>query len=67
MGSEMCIRDRPRMTLGVSADGEHLFIYNAGNTIDVYDAETFDYIKQIVFDEDTTFEVMIPETGNFTP
>ena len=58
---------RPRMTLGVSADGEHLFIYNAGNTIDVYDAETFDYIKQIVFDEDTTFEVMIPETGNFTP
>ena len=55
------------MTLGVSADGERLFIYNAGNTIDVYDAATFEYIKQIVFDEDTTFEVMIPQTGNFTP
>ena len=58
---------RPRMTLGVSADGEHLFIYNAGNTIDIYDSATFEYLKQIVFDEDTTFEVMIPQAGTFTP
>ena len=58
---------RPRMTLGVSADGEHLFIYNAGNTIDIYDSATFEYLKQVVFDEDTTFEVMIPQAGTFTP
>jgi len=58
---------RPRMTLGVSADGERLFIYNAGNTIDIYDSATFEYLKQIVFDEDTTFEVMIPQAGTFTP
>ena len=58
---------RPRMSLAVSADGERLFVYNAGNTIDVYDSTTLEFVKQIVFDEDTTTEVVIPQTGNFTP
>ena len=58
---------RPRMSLAVSADGERLFIYNAGNTIDVYDSATIEYLRTIVFDEDTTTEVVIPQTRGFTP
>ena len=55
------------MSLAVSADGERLFIYNAGNTIDVYDSATIEYLRTIVFDEDTTTEVVIPQTRGFTP
>lgn len=43
---------RPRMSLQVSADGERLFIYRAGNTIDVYDSDTFEHLRTVAFDED---------------
>ena len=58
---------RPRMSLSVSADGERLFVYNAGNTIDVYDSATFDYLRTITFDEDMTRLAIIPGRGRFTP
>ena len=51
---------RPRMSLSVSADGEKLYIHNAGNTIDVYDSETFEYLRTVAFDEDTTGLAVIP-------
>ncbi len=51
---------RPRMSLQVSADGERLFIYRAGNTIDVYDAETFDLLRTVAFDEDMIGVVVVP-------
>jgi hypothetical protein len=53
---------RPRMGLQVSADGQKLYIYVAGNTIDVHDANTFERLRTIEFDEDMTLGnvVVIP-------
>lgn len=45
---------RPRMGLDVSADGTKVYIHVAGNTIDVYDAETLEYSHTVEFDEDMT-------------
>lgn len=52
---------RPRMSLSVSADGDKLYIHNAGNTIDVYDSETFEHLRTVTFDEDTTGLAIIPQ------
>ena len=52
---------RPRMGLEVSSNGELLYIYNAGATIDVYDADTYEFIRTVTFDADMTSFVMIPE------
>lgn len=53
---------RPRMGLQVSADGEKLYVHVAGNTIDVYDASTFELMRTVEFDEDMTLGnvVVIP-------
>lgn len=45
---------RPRMGLDVSADGTKLYVHVAGNTIDVYDAETLTLMRSVEFDEDMT-------------
>ena len=45
---------RPRMGLDVSADGTKLYVHVAGNTIDVYDAETFSLLRTVEFEEDMT-------------
>ena len=42
------------MGLEVSADGTKLYVHVAGNTIDVYDADTFSLIRTVEFDEDMT-------------
>ena len=51
---------RPRMSLQVSADGERLFIFRAGNTIDVYDAGTFELMRTVTFDEDMIGVAIVP-------
>jgi hypothetical protein len=51
---------RPRMGLQVSSDGDKLYVYVAGNTIDVYDAETFELLRTVTFDEDMTGVAIIP-------
>jgi DNA-binding beta-propeller fold protein YncE len=51
---------RPRMGLRVSADGERLYVHVAGNTIDVYDADTFELLRTVAFDEDMTGTAVIP-------
>ena len=43
---------RPRMSLRVSADGRRLFVFVAGQTIDVYDAATFERLRTVEFDGD---------------
>lgn len=45
---------RPRMGLSASADGEKIYVYVAGNTIDVYDSATFQLLRTVEFDEDMT-------------
>ena len=52
---------RPRMGLEISSNGELLYIYNAGSTIDVYDAGSYEFLRTIAFDADMTSFVMIPE------
>lgn len=54
---------RPRMGLRVSADGEKLYVHVAGNTIDVYDSETFELLRTVEFDEDMTGVAVIPGAG----
>jgi hypothetical protein len=50
----MEFQGRPRMSLKTSSNGKVLYIYNAGNTIDLYDAATFRYMRTITLDTDTT-------------
>jgi DNA-binding beta-propeller fold protein YncE len=45
---------RPRMSLKTSTNGKVLYIYNAGNTIDLYDAATYRYMRTITLDGDVT-------------
>jgi hypothetical protein len=45
---------RPRMSLRTSSNGKILYIYNAGNTIDFYDAATYKYLRTMTLDGDVT-------------
>ena len=51
---------RPRMSLAVSSNGELLYIYTAGNTIDVYDAESYEHLRQVQLDADMTEFLLVP-------
>lgn len=50
---------RPRMSLKVSTSGKVLYIYNAGDTIDLYDAATFKYMKTIDLGGDVTSDLFV--------
>ena len=52
---------RPRMSLGVSTNGELLYIYTAGNTIDVYDAGTYEHLRQVQLDADMNSFLLVPQ------
>ncbi len=52
-------KGRPRMGLKVSSNGKVLYIYVAGNTIDLYDAETYQYLRTITLDGDQTSELFV--------
>jgi len=50
---------RPRMSVKVSSNGKLLYIYEAGNTIDLYDAATFKYLRTITLDADMTTDLFV--------
>jgi hypothetical protein len=50
---------RPRMGLRVSSNNKRLYIYVAGATIDVYDAETLSYVRTIEMDADQTTSLFV--------
>ncbi len=50
----MEFQGRPRMSLKSSSNGKVLYLYGAGNTIDLYDASSFKYMRTITLDTDTT-------------
>jgi hypothetical protein len=52
-------RGRPRMGLKTSTNGKVLYIYVAGNTIDLYDAETYQYLRTITLDGDMTTDLFV--------
>jgi hypothetical protein len=57
-------KGRPRMGLKTSSNGKVLYIYVAGNTIDLYDAATYQYLRTITLDGDMTTDLFVfPAAG----
>ncbi|MQA92222.1 MAG: hypothetical protein GEU90_18685 [Gemmatimonas sp.] len=57
---------RPRMSLMPSSSGDVLYIYNAGNTIDLYEASTYRYLQTIDLNVDSStplFVLPAPDDG----
>lgn len=62
--NRMPFAGRPRMALRVSSNGRLLYIYQAGATIDVYDAATYKYLRTIEMNADQTTALFnLPRTG----
>jgi DNA-binding beta-propeller fold protein YncE len=47
---------RPRMAVRASSNGKVIYLYEAGNTIDLYDASDFKYLRTITLDADMTYD-----------
>ncbi len=60
VASRTPFRGRPRMGLRVSSNGNVLYIYQAGNTIDLYDAATLKPLRTITLDGDMTRLILLP-------
>ncbi len=64
LGAKTEFEGRPRMALRTSSNGKLLYIYQAGNTIDLYEASTYKYLRTITLDADTTTElIVVPAAG----
>lgn len=59
LGTKMEFDGRPRMALRTSSNGKVLYIYQAGNTIDLYEASTYKYLRTLTLDADTTTELFV--------
>lgn len=68
--SRVEFRGRPRMAIRTSSNGKIIYLYQAGNTIDLYEAEGFKYLRTITLDGDMpydTFHVVPPRTPSRLP
>ena len=55
---------RPRMALRTSTNGKLLYIYQAGATIDFYDASTYKHLRTMTLDADQTTDlIVVPPTA----
>lgn len=59
LGKRVEFSGRPRMSLKTSSNGQVLYIYSAGNTIDLYDTATFKYLRTITLDADMTTNLYV--------
>lgn len=59
IGNRRQVAGRPRMALDVSTNGEVLYISSAGNTIDFYEAASFDYLDTLALDGDMTSGLIV--------
>ncbi|HVQ13970.1 MAG TPA: hypothetical protein VMS40_10275, partial [Vicinamibacterales bacterium] len=50
---------RPRMAVRPSTNGKVLYIYQAGATIDLYDASNYKYMRTITLDADETTDLIV--------
>jgi len=50
---------RPRMALRVSSNGRLLYVFQAGPTIDVYDAANYQYLRTIEMNADQTTNLFV--------
>jgi hypothetical protein len=53
------VAGRPRMGLKTSTNGKLLYIYQAGNTIDLYDVATHSYLRRIELDGDMMTDLIV--------
>jgi hypothetical protein len=56
---------RPRMAIRTSSNGKLIYLHQAGNTIDLYEADGFKYLRTITLEGDMpygTFHVVPPRT-----
>ena len=51
---------RPRMDLAVSSNGKLLYVFGAGNTIDLYDAATHRYLRTVTFETEVASLFVFP-------
>ena len=51
---------RPRMELAVSTNGRLLYVFGAGNTIDLYDAATHRYLRTVTFETEVASLFVFP-------
>jgi hypothetical protein len=58
-GGRTEFKGRPRMSLKSSSSGQVLYIYNAGNTIDLYDSASYKYMNTITLDGDMTTDLFV--------
>jgi hypothetical protein len=61
--SRVEFKGRPRLALRASSNGKIIYLHQAGNTIDLYDAAAFKYLRTITLPEDMmygTFYVVPP-------
>jgi DNA-binding beta-propeller fold protein YncE len=49
---------RSRFSFNLSSDGKKLYVYGAGPTIEIYDAETFKLEREIEFEGDITTQML---------
>jgi DNA-binding beta-propeller fold protein YncE len=62
VASKVNFDGRPRMNLNVSTNGQLLYIANAGNTIDVYDAASFQRLRTVEYEADMSTMVLLPRS-----
>ena len=55
------------MSMKTSSNGKVLYIYNAGATIDLYDAATFSFISAIQLPGDATTEMFVFPAASTAP
>ena len=63
LGARRVFAGRPRMALATSTNGTLLYVYQAGNTIDLYEAATYDYLRTITIDGDMTTDLIVTRSG----
>lgn len=54
--SRVEFKGRPRMALKTSSNGKLLYLYEAGNTIDLYQADGFKYLRTITLNADMPYD-----------
>jgi len=54
---------RPRMNLAVSSNGRVLYVFGAGNTIDLYDAASHVWLRTVTLDFEVTQLYVFPPEG----
>jgi hypothetical protein len=68
--SKVEFKGRPRIALRTSSNGKIIYLYEAGNTIDLYEAEGFKYLRTITLDADMpygSFHVVPPRAQSRLP